>query len=143
MKKHQYAFTFTAYQLMRHDGELLNKTINTPESIDYKHYLKNTIIGCLTVVLDRKQLGDIAFPNLRIRQDMALWLSLLRDKVPNAYGLNQSLAYYRLTAESISANKVKAAKAVWKVYREVEHLSLLLSLYNFIGYAYQAVKKRF
>lgn len=141
MKEHQYSFTFTAYQLMSHNGEMLDKIINTPESIDYKHYLKNTIIGCLTVMLDREQLGNFLFPNLKTSQDMALWLTILRNG-NRAYGLNEVLADYRLSPQSNSGNKRKAAQGVWTVYRKQEKLSWLFSFYNFIGYAWHAVKKR-
>lgn len=141
MEQHQCAFSFTAYQLMNANGDISHRTISVPSEISHKQYLKNTIIGCLTVILDKEKIGEFAFPNLRIRQDMALWLTILRDKT-NAYGLNEVLAYYRLNPNSISANKVNAAKTVWKVYRELEHLSLAKSIYNFIGYAFKAAKKR-
>lgn len=31
-----------------------------PNKINYDQYLKNTIIGNLTVIMDKKQLGDIS-----------------------------------------------------------------------------------
>lgn len=141
MRQQQCAFSFTAYQLMNSNGEISHRTISVPPEINHKQYLKNTIIGCLTVMLDKEKIGEFTFPNLRIRQDMALWLTILRNGT-NAYGLNEVLAYYRLNPHSISANKINAAKTVWKVYRELEQLSLGRSLYNFIGYAFKAVKKR-
>ena len=38
---------------------------------------ENTIIGCLTVVLDREEIGDFEMPNIRSSHDMALWLSII------------------------------------------------------------------
>ncbi|MDR2868004.1 MAG: glycosyltransferase [Bacteroidales bacterium] len=141
MQQHHAAFTFSAYQVMNHEGTILDKTIHVPAQITYAQYLKNTIIGCLTVMLDREQIPTIAFPPLRSSQDMALWLQILKSGVV-AHGLSESLALYRINPNSTTANKGKAAREVWHVYRKVEHLSLLFSLYNFIGYVFHAVKKR-
>ncbi len=141
MQKNNYAFTFTAYELMNENGDLLNKTINAPNKIDYKGLLKNTIIGCLTVILDKGQVGDVRMPNIRTRQDFALWLSVLRDG-HTAYGLSEPLSVYRLVEGSISSNKLKTAKRNWYVYREIEKLSLPYASWCFLNYAFYALKKR-
>ena len=141
MQHYQYAFTFTSYQLMSSKGVLLNKMIIAPKEMSYKQYLKNTIIGCLTVIIDREKIRDIKVPALQTSQDMALWLDILRTGI-HAYGLDEVLAYYRLSSNSNSANKIKAAKQVWTLYRNYEKLSCIVSLYNFLGYTYHAVKKR-
>ena len=141
MQQHLHAFTFTAYQLMNSNGQLLNKTIPVPAKISYQHYLGNTIIGCLTVMIDREKIKHISMPNLKMSQDMALWLSILRNGV-TAYGLGEVLAYYRLNPNSNTANKIKAAVYVWKVYRNHEKLSPVSSLRHLIKYAFHAVKKR-
>lgn len=141
MQKNNYAFTFTAYELMNENGDLLNKTIMAPNKIDYKGLLKNTIIGCLTVILDKDQVGDVRMPNIRTRQDFALWLSVLRDG-HTAYGLSEPLSVYRLVEGSISSNKLKTAKRNWYVYREIEKLSLPYASWCFLNYAFYALKKR-
>lgn len=143
MEMHHYAFTFTGYELMDADGHLLNKLISAPSRVTYKRMLKNTIVGCLTVMIDRQQIGDFRMPDLRSRQDLATWLSLLK-KGAVAYGLNETLAEYRISGkESLSGNKWKAAKKTWFVYRRVEHLPLLASCWYFVNYATNAFIKRF
>ncbi|MGD6778614.1 teichuronic acid biosynthesis protein TuaG [Sutcliffiella horikoshii] len=141
MKENNYAFTFTAYDLMNENGDLLNKTIGAPEKIDYKGLLKNTIIGCLTVILDKDQVGEVRMPNIRTRQDFALWLSVLREG-HIAYGMSEPLSVYRLVEGSISSNKLKTAKRNWYVYREIEKLSLPYASWCFVNYAFYALKKR-
>ncbi|MDR3046909.1 MAG: glycosyltransferase [Bacteroidales bacterium] len=141
MNHQQAAFSFSAYQLIDDQGNALNKTIPVPATITYSQYLKNTIIGCLTVMLDRKQIPEIVFPNLRSSQDMALWLQILKMGIV-AYGFSEPLACYRINPNSTTANKRKAAVGVWHVYRKTERLSLFFSLYNFAGYAFHALKKR-
>ncbi|MEC2076093.1 glycosyltransferase family 2 protein [Metabacillus fastidiosus] len=142
MEENDYAFTYTEYELMDVDGNLLNRTINVPSQINYKGLLRNTIIGCLTVVVNREKTGPFEMPNIRTRQDFALWLSILKRGI-TAHGLQEVLAKYRLVPGSISSNKVKAAKQTWKVYRDIEKLNLTTSIISFLGYAFHAVKKTY
>ncbi|MGD6816671.1 glycosyltransferase family 2 protein [Metabacillus sp. 113a] len=142
MEENDYAFTYTKYELMKEDGGRLNQVVEIPDSIGYHGLLKNTIIGCLTAVVNLEKTGPIQMPNIRTRQDFALWLSILKKGI-TAHGLQETLASYRLVPGSISSNKVKAAKQTWKVYREVEKLSLPYSAVCFAGYAWNAVKKTY
>ncbi len=80
-------------------------------------------------------------PNIKSSHDMALWLSIMK-KGFKAYGINKVLASYRLVSSSNTANKFKAAKDVWKVYREIEKINLFFSIYYFMGYSWNALKKR-
>ncbi|MFB5197484.1 glycosyltransferase family 2 protein [Neobacillus sp. KR4-4] len=141
MQTNYYAFTFTGYELITNDGVLLNKQIPAPEQITYNDMLKNTIIGCLTVMIDRKTVGHFQMPNIRTRQDLATWLAILK-KGFNAYGLNENLAEYRTGNPSISRNKWKAAKMNWFVYRKVEKLNVIKAFWCFSHYAFHALLKR-
>ncbi|HRS68168.1 MAG TPA: glycosyltransferase, partial [Paludibacteraceae bacterium] len=55
MQEHDCAFSFSDYTLMNEDGVDLNKVIHAPKKINYHHYLRNTIIGCLTVMIDKEK----------------------------------------------------------------------------------------
>ena len=141
MIKNNHAFTYTSYELINEDGTNANKVIKAVKSVNYEQYLKNTIIGCLTVVIDRELVGDFRMPMLKTSQDMATWLLVLKRGFV-AYGIQDSLAYYRLVNNSNSSKKIKAAKDVWKVYRESEKLSFFNSLICFSCYAMNAILKR-
>jgi teichuronic acid biosynthesis glycosyltransferase TuaG len=56
-------------------------------------------------------------PNLALRQDFALWLSLLKRHGP-ARGLTEPLAIYHHTPGSLSSNRKRAVAASWRMYRE-------------------------
>jgi teichuronic acid biosynthesis glycosyltransferase TuaG len=141
MLDNDYAFSFTAYELIDEDGDKMDKIVSVPQEINYHALLKNTIIGCLTVVLNRSKIGEIKMLNIRTRQDFVLWLDILK-RGNTAYGINEPLAYYRKVEGSISSNKIKTAKRNWQVYRKIEKLSLGYSAWCFMNYAYNAVKKR-
>ncbi|WP_404347853.1 glycosyltransferase [Sutcliffiella horikoshii] len=141
MQKNDYAFSFTAYNLMDESGKPLDKVISVPKQIDYKGLLKNTIIGCLTVMIDTRKVEPLQMPLIRTRQDYALWLKVLRQGHV-AYGMQEPLANYRIVEGSISSNKLKTAKRNWYVYREIEKLSLPYASWCFVNYAFYAIKKR-
>lgn len=141
MIQNNFAFTFTSYNLMNEKGELLFKNIKAPNSINYNEYLRNTIIGCLTVVIDKMKVGYFEMPIIKSSHDMALWL-LIMKKGFIAYGIQENLATYRLVSNSNTSKKGKAALDVWKVYREIEKLNFLQSAFCFVSYIYFAILKR-
>tara|TARA_B100001758_G_C18367742_1_gene589516 strand:+ start:127 stop:876 length:750 start_codon:yes stop_codon:yes gene_type:complete len=141
MSKNNIAFSFTTYQLISEDGLRILNVIKAPIRITYHSYLKNTIIGCLTVIIDRNKTGDFEMPNIRSSHDMALWLLIMKRGF-FAYGLNENLAQYRKVSLSNTANKIKAAIDVWKVYREFEKLSFVYSSWCLLNYIFNAIKKR-
>ena len=141
MNNNKISFSFTSYQPISENGEKKYSVINVPKKIGYHGYLKNTIIGCLTVVIDREEVGEFQMPNITSSHDMALWLLIMKRDF-FAFGLNENLAYYRLVSTSNTSKKWKAAKDVWNVYRSVEKLNIFHSFICFVGYVYNAIKKR-
>jgi len=141
MEKEGIAFSFTRYTPISEDGSVSFPEIKVPSKIDYFAYLKNTIIGCLTVVIDKKKVGDFEMPIIKSSHDMALWLLIMKRGF-DAYGLNESLAKYRIVSVSNTANKWRAAKDVWEVYRQFEKLSFFNSIWYFLNYAFNAIIKR-
>ena len=141
MQKKNYAFTFSSYIPFSENGEEEYKIINAPKELDYSKYCKNTIIGCLTVIIDKEKVGDFRMPNIKSSHDMALWLLILKRGF-KAYGLDETLARYRLVATSNTAKKYKAIFDVWKVYRNIEKLNVLKSSWYFVNYLFNAIKKR-
>ena len=141
MQTEDIAFSFSTYQPMSEDGSKLYSIIHAPKIVTYSAYLKNTIIGCLTVVIDREKAGDFEMPNIRSSHDMALWLLIMKRGF-DAYGLDENLARYRIVSASNTSSKWRAAKDVWKIYREVEKLSFLYSSWCFLNYAFNALVKR-
>lgn len=128
MNDFSYDFTFTAYRHITEDGELTDKCVNVREAVEYKTALYHNPIGCLTAVYDAKNLGKFYMPAIRKRQDYALWLKILKSGI-NAYGLNETLSFYRLRKNSVSSNKFDLIKYHWILYFNIEKLGLFKSLY--------------
>lgn len=133
--------SFTSYQLINENGESLNKVINAIDRITYLEYLKNTIIGMSTSMIDTSLVKEFRFENIRTRQDTMLWITLLK-RGHVAYGIKEVLVKYTVRSNSISANKFKAASKVWDLYYNMEKMGLFKSSYYFIFYVFNAIKKR-
>lgn len=136
-------FSFTGYQFANEKCNPNGKIVSVPNKINYKQALKNTTIWTSTVMFDMGKLtkDDIYMPNIKRGQDTATWWKVLK-KIEYAYGLNEVLSYYRRTNNSLSANKLTALKRTWNLYRNVEHLNILSSFYNFCWYCFNAVRRR-
>ncbi|CDD16775.1 putative uncharacterized protein [Clostridium sp. CAG:798] len=143
MRENDYEFTFTGYEFAGEDGVGNGKVVRVPQKLTYKQALKNTTISTITVILDVNKLEKnlIKMPNVRRGQDTATWWKILKTGVI-AYGLDENLSIYRRSANSLSSNKLTALKRTWNLYRNVERLNLLYSLYNFCWYCFNAAKRR-
>ena len=139
MKEKNANISCTEYTRVKENEEKINDVI-IKEEISYNDMLKNNYLGCLTVIYDAKKIGKRYFKELEKNEDYVLWLEIVKD-VDIIYGLKENLAYYRVLDNSRSSNKVKTAKVRWEIYRKIEKLSLLKSLYYFLHYAIRAVLK--
>ena len=141
MKDNNHAFIFSSYITFSEDGKDEFSLTKVPNKLDYSGYCKNTIIGCLTVIIDKEQVGEFKMPNIKSSHDMALWLLIMKRGF-NAYGLNEPLAKYRLVTTSNTAKKYKVIFDVWKVYRDIEKINIFKSSWFFINYILNAILKR-
>ena len=139
MKEKNASISCTEYTRVKENEEKINDVI-IKEEISYNDMLKNNYLGCLTVIYDAKKIGKRYFKELEKNEDYVLWLEIVKD-VNTIYGLKENLAYYRVLDNSRSSNKVKTAKVPWEIYRKIEKLSLLKSIYYFLHYAIRAVLK--
>lgn len=141
MTEKNIGFSYSSYDCVDEKQKPLEKTVKTAGNLSYEAYLRNTIIGCSTVMIDKAIVGEVAVPNFRTSEDAATWLDILR-KGFLAYAIDKPLTSYRIRQHSASSNKLKASSDLWKVYRQQEKLPLFKALGCFVSYAFNAVKKR-
>jgi teichuronic acid biosynthesis glycosyltransferase TuaG len=142
MAKNAAALSFSAYKVISEAGDIILESVAVPKTITRHQYLCNTIIGCLTVVLDKENISkEIIMPNLRSSHDVALWADLL-DEIKIGYGCSEVLATYRVVGDSNTSNKFVAAKEVWLMYRNYLNFGFIKSVFYFVQYAFNALKKR-
>lgn len=132
MKENNYNFTCTEYEQIDENGKSLNKVIKVKNKTNYNGVLLSCPVGNSTVMYNVSKMGKFQVPNIRKRNDDALWLQMLK-KEEYIYGLNNILMEYRIRTNSISSNKLDLVKYHWYLYRNIEHLSVIRSLFH-IGY---------
>lgn len=131
MEENGYPFTCTDYEQIDGEGKLRNKIIKTKTKANYNKVLTSCPVGNLTVIYDVEKLGKFVVPNIRKRNDYALWLQILK-KTPYIYGLHEVLAQYRVHSNSLSSSKFDLVKYHWYIYRKIEKLSVIRSLYHIL-----------
>ncbi len=129
MEEHDYAFSCTAYEQIDEKDNLLGKTIKTIEKTDYNRLLLDCPVGNSTVMYNVEKMGKFEVPNIRKRNDDALWLQMLK-KEKYIWGMPDVMMKYRIRENSISSNKFKVIKYHWILYRDIEHLSVFRSLFH-------------
>lgn len=132
MKKKGYVFTCTAYEQIDEESKPLGRIITPKERCDYNRLLLDCPVGNSTVMYDVSQMGKFEVPNIRKRNDDALWLQMLKEE-KYIWGMSEVLMKYRIRSNSISSNKLKVIKYHWVLYRKIENLSVPRSLFH-IGY---------
>lgn len=133
MQRYDHAFTYTAYEKINEDG-IPFQIMGVPEKLSYHDLLKTNVIGCLTAMYDTEKLGKVYMPASTKREDFATWLQILK-KVDYAYGINELLAQYRVYDAQSSSKKVNMAKENWRLYKDIEKLGTIKSIYYFAHYS--------
>lgn len=143
IKDNNYEFTYTSYEFADEQGNRNGKIVIVPKQINYKQALKNTTIFTSTVIFDVKELGKelIKMPDVKRGQDTATWWKILKTGIV-AHGLQESLSVYRRSSNTLSSNKIKALRRTWNLYRKVEKMNVVKSIYYFIPYIFNAIKRR-
>ncbi len=129
MEMNDYAFTCTSYQQIEEESGNKGKIIKSITKTDYNRLLLDCPVGNSTVMYNVEKMGKFKVPNIRKRNDDALWLQMLK-KEKYIYGMPEILSYYKIRTGSLSNNKWKVVKYHWELYRDIEHLSVSKSIFH-------------
>lgn len=145
MQKTGAAFSWTGYNIVDAAGKF-RRHQSVPAQAGFADLLdRRLVIGCLTAVYDREQLGRLPMPTDAVPEDFCLWADILitcaaRD-LP-VIGLPEALATYRAHAGGASADKRRAARAYWAACREHLGLSRRRAAWHFAQYALRSLAVR-
>lgn len=138
MEKNNIDLSYTGYEKINMDGSLRGE-IKVPEKLDYKELLKNCLIGFLTAIYLKEKFKIYKFKKTKA-EDYIFWLEILKQ-VDYAYGIQESLAYYRVSNNSRSSNKLDIVRFHWKIYREYEKLNFFKAVYYYFIYIKRGIKR--
>lgn len=136
----EYDIVCSNYFTFQNDTNVINKVTKFPSVISYSMMLKSNFIGNLTGIYNSEKLGK-EYQKNKGHEDYIMWLNLLK-RSGEAYCIQEPLAKYRISNQSLSGNKLKAIKWQWSIYRNELKLSLPKSIYYFSHYIINALKKR-
>lgn len=138
MEKNKVLLSYTGYRKINSNGTLRGD-INVPLKINYNELLKNCLIGFLTGVYNQEKLGKHYFKDIKA-EDYVYWLEMIK-KIEFAYGLEESLASYRVLENSRSSNKIDIVRHHWKIYYEIEKLGLIKALKYYFIYIMRGIRR--
>ncbi|WP_323903686.1 glycosyltransferase family 2 protein [Aeromonas hydrophila] len=108
---------------------------------NYHDMLSCNRIGNLTGIYNRNSLGKFYQEHCG-HEDYLMWLSVMKA-AKKAACVQEVIARYRVSAGSLSGNKLVAAKWQWHIYRGKLHLSLPESLYYWLRYVTTGLGRKF
>ncbi len=129
MMQYKCLVSYTSYLQINETGKSLNKRIVALPLLSYKKQLRNNYVGNLTGMYNAEELGKILSPNIRKRQDWAIWLEAIKRSKKPAMGLQEDMAYYRVRKGSISSNKFNLIKYNFGFYKNYLSYSTLKATY--------------
>lgn len=138
MRKNGHAFSCTSYCQIDKDGNSLDRVVYAKKRVDYNRLLLDCPVGNSTVMYDVERMGKFEVPNIRKRNDDALWLRMLKTE-KYIWGMSDVLMKYRVRPNSISINKFSLIKYHWYLYREIEHLNVSRSVFHVIFWCFLKV----
>ena len=134
------ALCYTPYRRITEDGSQVGEIVPAEPQITYKQLLKNTTIATSTALVDRELTGPFSLVPGYGYDDFILWLDLLKRGV-KAQALLEDLVRYRVVQGSVSRQRFRAAKWVWRIYRETQNMGRIYSAWCLSSYAWRAFWK--
>ena len=141
MKKNSCDFSFTSYSIVNEKNTLI-KERNVFFDADYDTLIKSNYIGLNTVVVNKKILRHLSFPNLRTQEDFAAWLKLCRKGIKLRH-LSESLSCWRNTENSLSSNTLIKIFDAFKLFYFYEKKNFIFSIYSVIVLSYNKLLKNY
>lgn len=139
VKKTNADLVYTGSSFIDVDGNKLDWTLQAPETITRKQLLKQNLISNSSVLVRKDLYQKYYVLGDQMHEDFAIWLKLLGDGY-SARGINEPLLIYRLSQNSKSGNKLKAARMNWNTYRNAR-LNPLERLYYMAWYSVNGILK--
>ena len=133
LQTNNFGFCFSYYDLITAEGTETGTQITAPDTLSFSNMFACNWIGNLTAIYDSEMVGRLTIDSSRKRQDWTLWLKILK-KVPFAYAIPESLAYYRVGNQSVSSEKIALLKYNYNVYRKHHKLNVFASLLSMLQF---------
>lgn len=140
MKKNDIIFSHTSYLIINENDKIIGKQ-TAPKLLKFQHLINSCDIGLSSVVISSKIKKEISFPNLRIKEDYALWLRL--SKKYKIYGINSFYTKWRRLNDSLSSSLFAKLIHAYLVYYKFEKFNSIKSFVLVINLSIRALIKKY
>jgi teichuronic acid biosynthesis glycosyltransferase TuaG len=132
-------FIYTGSSFIDENNERYHYIMQVPLTINYTEILKQNIISCSSVLIEKKLIINTPMEGHDFHEDFATWLKVLEVE-ELAYGVNEPLLVYRISRKSKSGNKIKSAIMNYRVYKHIG-LNIFKKVYYMAIYFFKNVVK--
>jgi teichuronic acid biosynthesis glycosyltransferase TuaG len=136
MLKNKYNFTYSDYKSIKNNKI---KTIKTPNFFNYKNFTKNTSIATSTMIIEKKILKNIIFPDLRLCEDYYFKCQIL--KLNNAYNCPGVYSFYRLRDKSLQSERLRVLLTLWRINKNLNRMNFINNLISIFFIIISSLKK--
>ncbi len=142
MNEKQCQLVYGAHKRIDANGEEILRPYIPPKKVTYTDMLYTCSITCLTGLYDTEPYGKVYLHEEfhSLRDDYIYWLEILR-KCAVAYGNQGIVGSYRILDNSLTSKKIKMIRPQYRVYRKVEKLGVLRSLFYLCSWALHGIVK--
>lgn len=144
MEENGVALSFSDYRFISEDGSKIGRLLRGPNRIGWSLHHMSRYLGCLTIMVDREKCPDFSFGDVSSEyraEDFLAWSKIIIKTGP-AVRCPHDLARYAVVPNSRSSSGSRAAKSVWRLYRDIEGVALFPAIVYFIAYVAFATVKR-
>lgn len=136
MLNNKYNFTYTDYKTIKKNK---TKIIKTPDSFNYKNFVKNTSIATSTIIIRKNIIKNIFFTSIKLCEDFYFKCQIL--KKTKAYKCPGLYTYYRLRNNSLQNNRIKVLFSVWNINRNFNNMNFINNFISIFMISYNSLKK--
>lgn len=127
-------FTYTDFDRFIKNPQKPLRKEKLPDIATYKKILTNNYIATSSVMVWRSKMGHFLLKDVYY-DDFMLWLELLK-RIEKGHKIPHNLMHYRLTSGSLSINKFKSAKEVYKMFTRKMGFSYFRGVGYFIAWTF-------
>jgi len=139
MINNNFSITHTSYNIINEKNKKVG--IRLAKNLKFSDLIKSCDIGLSTVIIEKKLLDNLYFPNLRTKEDYVLWLQLTK-KGYEFKAFDEFLTDWRLTKNSLSSSTFRKLIDGYNVYRKYLEQSILKSLINLLILSLNFLRKK-
>jgi len=142
MLSNDVAFSYSHLNMMDENGDFVCMHIS-PDEVDAKKMCFANFIPCSTAIYNVNVVGHIHQPDIKKRNDFALWLKILNSgNVKKAMCFKEVTSNYRANSYGLSSNRIDAARYYHKCLTDYNNCSKIVALFFLFAYVPLVVLKK-